>query len=109
MPAGTPNGNTFNVYLQPTSDEVLDASRGILKISAPDGKTAAVGFGIEIGWGKSYSSPTVFDFNSSKSFNAPNNGTDIIAIPLVARYVQTQSQVMPGIANGRVTFIIDYR
>ena len=109
LPAGTPNGNTFNVYLQPTSDEVLDASRGILKISAPDGKTAAVGFGIEIGWGKAYGSPTVFDFNSSKSFTPSSSGETTIAIPLAARYIQTQSQIMPGIANGRVTFVVDYR
>lgn len=108
LPTGTPNGNTFNVYLQPTSDEVLDASRGILNISAPNGKTAAVGFGIEIGWGKAAGSPTTFDFNSAKSFAAPSNGNPIIAIPLAARYIQTQSQVMPGIANGRVTFIVDY-
>ncbi|MBA7931610.1 type 1 fimbrial protein [Klebsiella sp. RHBSTW-00215] len=108
LPTGTPNGNIFNVYLQPTSDEVLDASRGILNISAPNGKTAAVGFGIEIGWGKAAGSPTTFDFNSAKSFAAPSNGNPIIAIPLAARYIQTQSQVMPGIANGRVTFIVDY-
>lgn len=109
LPAGTPNGNVFNVYLLPKSDEVFDATQGILNINAPNGETAAVGFGIEIGWGKASGSPTTFNFNSAKSFAAPNNGNPTIAIPLAARYIQTQSQVMPGIANGRVTFVVDYR
>ncbi|VUT03176.1 fimbrial protein [Klebsiella huaxiensis] len=108
FPTGTPNFNTFNVYLQPTSTEVLDAANGILNINAPSGDTAAVGFGIEVGWGEASGSPSVFNFNNPQSFTAPNDGSTTIRIPLAARYIQTQTSVMPGIANGRVTFVVDY-
>lgn len=50
-----------------------------------------------------------FNFNYPKSFTPPDTGASSIRVPLAARYIQTQSQVMPEIANGRVTFVIDYR
>ncbi|WP_418611788.1 hypothetical protein AB4W76_27220 [Klebsiella pasteurii] len=51
LTVGVPDANVFNVYLQSNSIDVLDAEKGILNVFAPNRKSAAIGFGIEIAWG----------------------------------------------------------
>ncbi|MEE7535960.1 hypothetical protein IV503_30535 [Klebsiella huaxiensis] len=102
--------NTLQVYLQPTSSETQNVTQGILNVSAPGGKTAATGFGIQLGWGNYAGSPSIVNFNNPFVYKLGiDTNSSTIKIPLAARYIRTQSQVQPGIANSRVTFVVQYK
>lgn len=102
--------NTLEVYLQPTSSETQNAAQGILNTSAESGKTAASGFGIQLGWGSHTGSPSTVNFNTPFEYKLGlNSNSSTIKIPLAARYIRTGSQVQSGVANSRVTFVVQYK
>lgn len=102
--------NTLQVYLQPTSSETQNATQGILNTSAESGKTAASGFGIQLGWGNYTGSPSTVNFNTPFEYTLGiNTNSSTIKIPLAARYIRTGSQVQSGVANSRVTFVVQYK
>ncbi|ALX93599.1 oxidoreductase [Serratia fonticola] len=98
--------NSIGLRLTPTSN-VIDGTNGVMAIDTtrPD---AASGVGIQIGWGDSSQMPTPFDFALEKTVTLPKDGSRTIRIPLSARYIQTAANPTPGLANGKVTFTINY-
>jgi type 1 fimbria pilin len=69
---------------------------------------AATGVGIQIGWGDSSQAPTLFNLASEQALVLPKDGSPTIRVPLAARYIQTAASPTPGLANGKVTFTINY-
>ncbi|CNI16991.1 P pilus assembly protein%2C pilin FimA [Yersinia massiliensis] len=100
------NSNSIGVSLTPTT-EVIDAANGIMAIdsSVPG---AASGVGIQIASGSSSQTPTPFNFMAEQRVTLPKDGSSTIRVPLVARYIQTKASVMPGRADGKVVFLINY-
>ncbi|MFC0228570.1 fimbrial protein [Serratia aquatilis] len=98
--------NSIGVKLSPNSG-VIDAANGIMKID-PLVSGAASGVGIQIGWGDSGQSPTLFNLSTEKTLTLPKDGRATIRIPLAARYIQTSASPTPGKANGKITFLINY-
>lgn len=98
--------NSIGLRLAPTRN-IIDAANGVMDIdtSVPG---AASGVGIQIGWGRSSATPTPFDFAAEKLVTLPKDGSPTLRIPLAARYIQTAERPMPGKANGKVTFTINY-
>ncbi|ALX93602.1 MULTISPECIES: fimbrial protein [Serratia] len=98
--------NSIGVRLTPTTS-VIDAANGIMAIdSSVSG--AAAGVGIQIGWGNSSQTPTLFNFAGEQTLTLPKDGSPTIRVPLAARYIQTATSVSPGKANGKVVFTINY-
>lgn len=98
--------NSIGVRLTPATN-VIDAANGIMAIdSSVSG--AASGVGIQIASGSSSQTPTPFNFAAEQRVTLPKDGSSTIRVPLVARYIQTESNIMPGKANGKVVFLINY-
>ncbi|NBJ36118.1 type 1 fimbrial protein [Serratia fonticola] len=98
--------NSIGVRLTPTTS-VIDAANGIMAIDSTV-PGAASGVGIQLGWGNSSQTPTLFNFAAEQSVTLPKDGSPTIRVPLAARYIQTASGTSPGNANGKVTFTINY-
>lgn len=97
--------NTLSVSIAPVT-RLIDATNGIMAITS--GTSSASGIGIQLGWGDSTSTPTIFNFNQNYKFTPPTNGTTSFDIPLSSRYIQTESVITPGRADGKATFTINY-
>ncbi|MGK4444941.1 fimbrial protein [Yersinia enterocolitica] len=98
--------NSIGVRLTPATN-VIDAANGIMAIdSSVSG--AASGVGIQIASGSSSQTPTPFNFSAEQRVTLPKDGSSTIRVPLVARYIQTEASVMPGRADGKVVFLINY-
>ncbi|MCB5309683.1 fimbrial protein [Yersinia massiliensis] len=98
--------NSIGVRLTPTT-EVIDAANGIMAIdSSVSG--AASGVGIQIASGSSSQTPTPFNFSAEQRVTLPKDGSSTIRVPLVARFIQTKASAMPGRADGKVVFLINY-
>lgn len=106
-PSGTPDANALSVSLKPVQ-QIIDATNGIMGVSSANGGNAALGVGIQIGWGSASGAPTLFNFNQSKNYAPPSDGRSSFQIPLAARYIQTDSAVSPGRADGKAVFVINY-
>ena len=98
--------NTIGVRLTPAT-AVVDAANGIMAIDSTV-TGAASGVGIQLGWGESSQTPTLFNFAAEQTITLPKDGTSTIRVPLAARYIQTATSPTPGKANGKVTFTINY-
>ncbi|MFV8847921.1 fimbrial protein [Serratia fonticola] len=98
--------NSIGVRLTPATS-VVDAANGIMAIDSTV-VGAASGVGIQLGWGDSSQTPTLFNFAAEKTITLPKDGTSTIRVPLSARYIQTATTPTPGKANGKVTFTISY-
>ncbi|WP_447889697.1 fimbrial protein [Serratia fonticola] len=98
--------NSVGVRLTPTTS-VLDAANGIMAIDSTI-SGAASGAGIQLGWGESAQTPTLFNFSAEKVVTLPKDGSSTIRIPLAARYIKTAATPTPGKANGKVVFTINY-
>lgn len=98
--------NTIGVRLTPATS-VVDAANGIMAIDSTI-VGAASGVGIQLGWGESSQTPTLFNFATEQTITLPKDGTSTIRVPLAARYIQTAATPTPGKANGKVTFTINY-
>lgn len=98
--------NTIGVRLTPMGN-VIDAAKGIMAIDSTV-SGAASGVGIQLGWGESSQTPTLFNFALEQSVMLSKDGSSSIRIPLAARYIQTTTSVSPGRANGKLVFTINY-
>ncbi|MHA7848232.1 fimbrial protein [Serratia sp. D1N4] len=98
--------NSIGVRLTPTTS-VTDATNGVMAIDSTVSGPAS-GVGIQIGWGESGQSPTLFNLSTEKKLTLPKDGRSSIRIPLAARYIQTAASPTPGKADGKVVFLINY-
>jgi len=100
-----PKNNQFGVILSPVNG-VIDAANGIMNVTPT--AHSAKGIGIQIANGTTSSVGQFFNMSMESKINAPTNGRATISIPLVARYIKTDTTVTPGRADGKVTFTINY-
>ncbi|MHA7844787.1 fimbrial protein [Serratia sp. D1N4] len=98
--------NTIGVRLTPITT-VTDSGNGIMALDSTL-SGAASGVGIQLGWGESSQTPTLFNFASEYPMTLPKDGSPTLRIPLAARYIQTAANPTPGHANGKVVFLINY-
>jgi major type 1 subunit fimbrin (pilin) len=104
VPAST--NNNIGVRLTP-STSVIDSANGIMATdtSSPN---AALGVGIQLGWGSTSDNPALVNFANEKIYQLPKSGSSTLRIPLTARYIQTDVMVTPGTADGKAVFVINY-
>lgn len=103
---GAITNNILNLTLSPNT-AIIDSANGILGIKTGSG--SATGVGIQMAYGnKSDASPLLVDFASSKDYSMQNSAATTQSMPLVARYIQTESTVSAGRADATVTFTINY-
>ncbi|HBQ2432088.1 TPA: type 1 fimbrial protein [Klebsiella aerogenes] len=101
---GASTSNQYGLRLSPTSS-VIDSANGIMSVTpAID---AASGIGIQIASDNS-GTKVPFNFSAEKTYDATKSGASTINIPMAARYIKTSSSMIPGKANGKVTFTINY-
>lgn len=102
------NPNTANATWKLTltpSTSVIDDTNGIMAISSGTG--AASGVGIQL----SSSNSTL----KAMKFSQPTTGTMVsgtnatMTIPLYARYIKTGSTVTAGKAEGKLTYLVEYK
>lgn len=101
----TMTSNTLSYKLTPVTP-IINSAEGIFEIEKINGNEAT-GVGIQIASGTPGSN-SMFDLNSTQNMTTPNTSNNEMKIPLVARYIQQESNVTPGTANGKVTFLINY-
>lgn len=90
--------------------DIIDDNAGIMDVDRSVGDAAADGIGIQIARG-TISFPVITKFRTAIGLTLSTDGRPTFELPFVARYIQTASSVRhlkPGIANGRVTFTINY-
>lgn len=96
--------NTWSLSLTPRNG-VIDAANGIMKIDDETGK--ATGVGIQLSTSESVSGKINLTNGVKKSIT--QDGSTTITIPLYARYIQTESTIGAGKANGRLEYTITYQ
>lgn len=96
--------NRAEVTLTPLNG-IIDAANGVMKID--DHPQKASGVGIQLSTTRSTSGKV--DFSSPVLYALPQDGASTVTLPLYARYVQTESSVAEGIANGRLEYTITYQ
>lgn len=106
-PAGVPDANVLSVSIKPLQS-IIDATNGTMAVSSASGGNAALGVGIQIGWGSASGNPEPFNLSKARTFSPPTDGRASFRIPLAARYIQTDNYVSPGQADGRAIFTINY-
>ena len=98
IPLNCSKGTSINLRLDGTAH---DAAQGMLKLDAA--ATSATGVAIQL----------LYDdkpLELAKLFKWQVADTDgDYAIPLKARYVQTDNSIVPGVANGSATFTLTYQ
>ncbi len=105
---GITRNNVMTVTLIPNN--ATTSTQGIMPIDHVAG--AATGVGIQMAWGTS-ASPQLVNFagKGTNTYTMSSSQGANYTVPLVARYMQTTasiSDVYPGKANGKVTYLIDY-
>ncbi len=94
----------WSLSLTPATS-VINDTNGIMAISSETG--SATGIGIQLS-----SSDTVL---TPMKFSQPTTGTLVsgvnamMTIPLYARYIKTGSTVTAGKANGKLTYVVEYK
>lgn len=101
---GTASANSLGVTLTPNTS-VLQSSNGVFALS--ESADSASGIGIQLAYGTS-ASLTPVTFLQEKRYTMTLGSSGSVNIPLVARYIQTESRAQPGKANSAVTFLISY-
>ena len=83
----------------------INAANGIVKLE-PSANTAN-GVGIQLASGNTATN-TLFNLSNEQRISVSNNANTSLTIPLVARYIKTESKVTPGKADSKVVFTINY-
>lgn len=114
--AATWNGSTLKasstqIYNSVTltlnsSSGVIDAGNGVLGINNI-GSGTATGIGIQIATDRDNNIPAQLGVPLTKVL--PTTGQSSYSIPLFARYIQTQDSVTSGVADGMLTYTIEYK
>ncbi|MEI2265566.1 fimbrial protein [Erwinia sp. CGal63] len=103
---GTFTNNVLNLVLSPNTS-IIDSANGILGLKT--GSDSATGIGIQMAYGTtSDTSPPLVDFSNSKNYVMQSDTATTQSMPLIARYIQTDSAVTAGKADATVTFTISY-
>lgn len=104
LPLGTKDvSNRISFIISPAAG-VFDASNGIIQLT-PSPNNAS-GVGIQIGYTNN-GMITPLKLSAETAFTPPVMQASM-QIPLVARYIQRDSVVTPGVANGAVVYTINY-
>jgi type 1 fimbria pilin len=97
IPLDCTAGTKVNIQIE---GDTINAAQGLLKLS--EHKLSASGVGIQLLYNNS-------PIKLSEFFNVGTAEiTGTFNIPLSARYLQTENEIKPGIANGSATFILKY-
>ncbi|WP_058913375.1 fimbrial protein [Entomohabitans teleogrylli] len=104
LPSGTPNANKVTIKVASTETIISDVE-GIIGLSADS--ESAEGLGIQLGIEKS-GTVTPMPLTSGAEIAPPAAGTTTMQIPLRARYIQTESTLKAGKANGAIVYTINY-
>lgn len=96
--------NTISAQFTPNTS-VVDGPNGVMGLDST-ATPAATGVGIQLGWGEG--NPVPFNLSQAQAMVLPKDGRSTIPVPLYARYIQTNTAITPGKANGKVTFLINY-
>ncbi len=105
----TTRDNVMTVTLTPGN--ATTSNQGIMPVD--NVSQAATGVGIQLAYGTA-ASPQPVNFSAGKAeqkFTMSSSQGQNYTIPLVARYIQTAGSVndiMPGKANGKITYLINY-
>ncbi len=103
---GTITNNVLNLTLTPNTS-VVDSTNGILGIKT--GTNAATGVGIQLAYGsETDTAPDLVNFSSGNNYTLPDDTLTNRNLPLIARYIQTDTDVTAGKADATVTFTINY-
>lgn len=104
LPSGSQDvKNKVSIVIKPTT-LAIDHRKGIVSLTSS--KDSAKGIGIQLGMGTDIVKPLIL--SSETDVALPDSSSNILVIPVKARYIQTAMKVTPGTANGAVTFIINY-
>lgn len=101
---GAVTANKLGVTLTPNTT-VLQPGNGVFALS--ESADSASGIGIQLAYGTS-ASQTPVTFMQEKRYTMAQGSSGSVNIPLVARYIQTETRAQPGKANSAVTFLISY-
>lgn len=104
FPVGTSTQNQMTLKITPVNG-VENSNDGIIALD--DVSNSASGVGIQIGYQSN--AGAVEPLSLSTTHNLPLPSSQSLEIPLKARYIQTKSIVTPGVANGKVTYLINYK
>lgn len=96
--------NRAEIRLSPLNG-IEDGINGIMKIN--DHSQKATGIGIQLSTTTSTSGK--IDLNNAVLYPLPQDGSADVTLPLYARYIQTESLVKGGVANGRLEYTITYQ
>lgn len=99
-----PHANSISATFTPNTS-VINAASGVMGLDTMTSPVAS-GIGIQLGWGEV--NPVPFNLNTSQTMRLPTDGRSNISVPLYVRYIQTETALSPGKANGKVTFLINY-
>ncbi|WP_147199798.1 fimbrial protein [Pantoea sp. CCBC3-3-1] len=103
---GTITNNVLNLTLAPNTS-VIDSTNGILSLKT--GTDAASGVGIQLAYGsETDTAPEFVNFSSGNNYTVADDALTRRTFPLIARYIQTESEVTAGRADATVTFTINY-
>lgn len=106
--SGATQSNQIGYILSGTTRMIGAPSQGIVALSpARRGGTAAGGVGLQLG--RPDGAPHGFDAVYPSGIDPQSEPGASYAIPLAARYVQTDTVVTPGEANGAIVFTVDYQ
>jgi len=106
--SGVTQSNQIGYSLSGTTRMIGPPSQGVVALSpARRGGMAAGGIGLQLG--RPDGAPHGFDTVYPSGIDPNSEPGASYAIPLAARYVQTDPVVTPGEANGAVIFTIDYQ
>lgn len=106
--SGSTSSNQIGYSLSSTTHMVGAPAQGIVTLS-PARRGGAVAGGIGLQLGRPDGSPHGFDTRLPSGIVPLSEPGAGYAIPLAARYVQTEAVVAPGEANGSILFTIDYQ
>ncbi len=105
----TVRDNVMTVTLTPGN--ATTSNQGIMPVD--NVSQAATGVGIQLAYGTA-ASPQPVNFSAGKAeqkYTMSSSQGQNYTIPLVARYIQTAgsiNDIMPGKANGKITYLINY-
>lgn len=96
--------NVLSISLNPLNG-VVDAAKGIMKID--NASDRATGIGIQLSRSKNTSD--LVNLADKSSQKIAQDGPTSITVPLFARYIQTENNVLAGKANSKLEYTITYQ
>lgn len=96
---------TWNLTLTPATS-IIDDTNGIMAIGNDPG--SATGIGIQLSSTNS-ATPKPVRFSQPTTGTMVSGSNATMTIPLYARYIKTESIVTAGRADGKVTYLIEYK